>query len=208
MKFLILLFISTSVFADCLNKLPESEIVKYINATDAIVGSGITCADRPQEKCICFDGVDEWGGLVIENEMINDLDRPKFDKIDVQSCNTIEVLNPDNTVSLDPNHCSIKREVLVCSKPDYDKEINLQNLEVYCIKQIGFFKKPSGEKILSEDKVKMKAIRDAKKAEKDADKALKDAKKAAKIQSKLDIDAATNLNQLKSALKKYVDSLD
>jgi hypothetical protein len=55
------LFLSTPAFA-CLNKVPKSEAVRYIDAANIgqSVPGGASCEEKPDEPCLCFDEIDGW----------------------------------------------------------------------------------------------------------------------------------------------------
>ncbi len=85
---LILLLFSSSSWA-CINQLPESEIIKAVALTP---GAGtVSCAQKPDEACVCFDGIPGWEvmayGLVTED----DPSRPIFEAAsNVQACGSAE----------------------------------------------------------------------------------------------------------------------
>lgn len=56
MKFLIILLITFPVFA-CSNKIPTSEAQRYIEAMPNGVPPLYSCADKPEEECICVDEI-------------------------------------------------------------------------------------------------------------------------------------------------------
>lgn len=72
MKYLILLLISFPVFA-CQNSLPESEARKAI-ALEPNAGSK-SCKDLPEEKCVCYDGIDFRDADLIDGELVHNSDK-------------------------------------------------------------------------------------------------------------------------------------
>jgi hypothetical protein len=72
----LLILISLPVFA-CKNRIPESEARKAI-ALEAGAGSK-SCADLPDEKCLCYDGVDWYSVDLIDGQLIENSDK-KFAK--------------------------------------------------------------------------------------------------------------------------------
>jgi hypothetical protein len=44
----------------CRNQVPRSEAQRYIDACPSGVPALYTCADKPDEPCLCFDQVDDW----------------------------------------------------------------------------------------------------------------------------------------------------
>ncbi len=59
-----LLLFSSPAWA-CINQLPESEVIK---AVALVPGAGaFTCAQKPAEPCVCFDGVASWDVMTYSN---------------------------------------------------------------------------------------------------------------------------------------------
>ena len=72
MKILFLLiFISLPVFA-CKSKAPES-IVKAMTLGQSVTGKD--CSELPEEKCVCFDGIDVMDSDLIDGELIPNPDK-------------------------------------------------------------------------------------------------------------------------------------
>lgn len=63
---------STSSFA-CRNQLPESEVIKALNL-EPNAGSK-SCADLPEEKCVCYDGIDWRDAELIDGELVHNSDK-------------------------------------------------------------------------------------------------------------------------------------
>lgn len=141
MKYLILLLISFPVFA-CMNQIPESEARKAISL-EPNAGSK-SCKDLPDEKCVCYDGIDFRDAELIDNLVLDFIRKEK-----AESC-------------LDEADCIAKEEALIC---DLGKVIRTEN-EVYCA--VEAYKKDGVKLVNSEAK---KAAREA--AEKNAEDAKK-----------------------------------
>ena len=81
---IVLLFLLPSLGLTCKNWLPRSEVIKAINK-EPNAGS-ITCKQRPNEKCICFDNVD-WETYLLKIVNVDNYEKPLFaDKEIEQDC--------------------------------------------------------------------------------------------------------------------------
>lgn len=65
MKYLLLLLVSTSVFA---NRVPLSEAQRYIDAAPNGVTALYTCEQRPEEPCLDFSHIEGWDVAEIVEE--------------------------------------------------------------------------------------------------------------------------------------------
>jgi hypothetical protein len=172
MKFIIIIIlslISFNSFAKCLSKAPISAVRTYIESTVPV--AGVDCSERPDEECICFDGIESWKVVDLEDEMVNG--EAKYSaKINVTDCET-------------PEACD-QIGLTLCEAPyeyKHAKNIILPGYEAYCTKITGYEKVKSGRKILKENaakKVAHLAMIEAKRLEREKEQA-----KEAKIQAKI-----------------------
>lgn len=135
---------SFNSFSECLNKLPQSEVTKALNL-EPNAGS-ISCAQRPNEECICYDGID-WTTANLQDEYVNGT--PNYsDKINETECASIE-------------SCELLRPTL-CEAPYeffYAENLIFSGYEAYCSRIVSYEQVATGRKILVEDPVK-KAAKD------------------------------------------------
>lgn len=68
------LILATPAFA-CNNQIPLSEAIKAVNLEPG--AGGKSCADLPQEECLCFDGID-WHAAEIVTVQIADESKPIY----------------------------------------------------------------------------------------------------------------------------------
>lgn len=54
------LLIASAKAEECLNKLPLTEIERYIAAAPAGVVAQHTCKSLPKDHCLCWDGILSW----------------------------------------------------------------------------------------------------------------------------------------------------
>lgn len=192
MKHLILIvfiLMSSHTFA-CLNPIDVTN-AQVIIATG--LGPEISCKSS---ECVCADKINWNYAKVIEvTTYQDDRNKPIYTKSGEVSC-------------LDQQDCDNKFVNLTCEN-ETDKVKNYDLLQVYCAKFAGYEQVAIVKKDLVEDSVKKAAYKAAQDA---ADGLTKqeviDLKAAiAEIQDPLDIDAATNLNQLKAATKDKVKKI-
>lgn len=69
MKFIILFLITFPVFA-CQINIPTSEAQRYIDAMPSGVPPLWSCADKPDEACMCADKVFDWNIVEIADEVV------------------------------------------------------------------------------------------------------------------------------------------
>jgi hypothetical protein len=107
MKFTIIFIITFPVFA-CVNFIPESEAIKAI-ALEPNAGSK-TCADLPQERCLCFEGIDWKEVDLIDGELIPNPDK-KFAR-------ELKEKNESDALQLKLEARKLARERLKALNPD------------------------------------------------------------------------------------------
>lgn len=189
MKTIITLFtliFSLKSFA-CLNKAPLSAIQQYI-AQDNV--PGVTCEERPEDECLCFDGIENWKSVNLVQTEVDDISKPILVEREVEPCSGKE-------------ECELKLQDKKCN--DFRGPFISEVYErLYCIEQAGFQKKIIHE--LRNDPVKKAAFEKAEKDKEKDQKDRKDKKKADKVKARADIDSATTIAQLRKALKDYIDA--
>lgn len=68
MKYLFLILLSFPSFA-CINQAPLSSVEKYITGLSIYDGS---CKERPEDQCLCFDHIENWGTSELVNNVVVD----------------------------------------------------------------------------------------------------------------------------------------
>lgn len=59
-----LLLLSSASFAKCVNKAPISAIKEYVKGVPV---PGVSCDERPTDRCVCFDGLPHWDELSLDS---------------------------------------------------------------------------------------------------------------------------------------------
>jgi hypothetical protein len=182
MKFLLLLIISFPVFA-CLNPIDVTNAQQIIASG---LGPEISCKTS---DCVCADKINwNYAKIVETTKTKDDITKPQYSKTNVVSC-------------LDQIDCDAKFIELSCESEN-DKIKNYDLLQVYCSKITSYNQITYIEKELKEDDVKKAAFQ----AAKDVSDGLSrqdiiDLKALIEdIRDPVDVNAATNLNQLKAAV--------
>lgn len=168
MKYLFLILISLPLFAS--NWMPVSKIQSKSNEAYQLESDCVKTGEQ------CFDVGDEPDIVALGFTVLKD----EYDKKDQESC-------------LDPDDCELKFQALVCSKIEYEKIKNIDQLKVYCVKLIG--------KSLEKDKVALKAAKDA---EKQAKKDAIDAVKNEKLAIKNDVKNANTVVKVRELLERLI----
>lgn len=183
MRFLFLFLISFSVAAAY--KAPVSEVEKKLLDCSYPLVVSLSC----QGECIEIKKDFKCETFKLDQEMVDDIDSPIFAaKEDIEIC-------------LDSNDCQSKHEAKICTNQSdgFYPVMNLDFMESYCTKVMGYNKKPSGRKIA--------VIDQAKKLQHDSDMAnrkasmdtLKNDAKA--IRTKLKNGNALSQSEIEKALK-------
>lgn len=143
MKYLIIsAFLFSLNSLACQNTIPQSEAVKAI-ALEPNAGSK-SCADLPEEKCLCYDGIDFRDAEIADNEVLDFIRKDQ-----AQSC-------------ADESDCQSKLEALVC---EAGQAIRTES-EVYCAVDV---MKVDGKKlVVSEAKKAAREAAEALKAQQEA----------------------------------------
>lgn len=132
MKYILLTFFTifaTSSFAVCKNKLPLSEAQKAINLE---AGAGkFKCKDKPDEQCICYDGIN-WHGAELVDRYVDDYDNPIKEKQEIEEC--------DGEAD-----CQEKLALKTCEEAYYNKEFT----EVWCSVITGYEQKIEGKNLVN-----------------------------------------------------------
>lgn len=167
---IILSLLSFNVFA-CKNKIPLSDAIKAI----AMDGSatGVSCKDRPEEQCLCFEGV-AWEYYDLVDNMVADKENPIYSKSETESCVNIA-------------DCDAKHAAKVCSDSEETPIKNYDQLEVYCSKLTGYPQIAQGKKF---------QLNQAKKDAYEANKAAKQAQEAAFAQAEKSMKCGKRVQQL------------
>lgn len=178
--FALILLFSTAHILACSNFIPESEALKAINL-EPNAGSK-SCADLPDEKCFCYDGIDFREAEFADNMILDFIRKEK-----AEFC-------------LDEADCLAKEAAQAC---DLGKVIRTES-EVYCA--VEAYKK-DGLKLVNNPE--RKAAREAtEKALEEEKKAKDEAKRAAKERIKvLDLSKTLTTKQLTEALRDLRESL-
>jgi hypothetical protein len=198
MKFIILLLITFPVFA-CQINIPTSEAQRYIDAMPNGVPPLYSCADKPDEECLCADSIIWEEAEIIDIEVLD-----YISKENVQACELL--IEPESIEGEEPKpfskyqDCDDKFTALVCDKGEAVK--NYDELEVYCVKNV-----MKTEKKLVNSPVKKaahEALKTAKEKEiKDKESKINAAKEALK---NADIDGATTIAKLKVIVKALLEA--
>lgn len=185
MKLIIFLSLFTFNALACMNYIPASSAIHYMNNPGA-PGIAKTCQDLPNEECLCFDNI-SWETAELIDNMVDDTSNPIRNKTDVQAC-VKENPEPDTQDLL----CDELIKNKVC---DGDAFINATYTEVYCSKITGYPQINQGKKLVeSQVKKDAKIAKDL--AEKDiADKIAKGHKARAVCEQVLDLISGYNLER-------------
>jgi hypothetical protein len=183
-KYVILIFslliIAFHQVQACSNSIPMSEVVKAV-ALEPDAGSK-TCADLPQEQCVCYDGIDWNSADLVDNEVVDFIRKEQVD-----SCAS-------------PEECQLKLEALVCVK---GKPIMTES-EVYCAVEM---MKKDGKKLV-ESPVKKAAKELKENDEKEALKLKLEARKLARERLKaLNPDGARTIADLKAMVRDLIEAV-
>lgn len=151
MKYLIALLISFPILA-CEMSIPLSYAPTFLNPP--VSGHYMKCEAKPDEQCLCIDGVEPWYSDLVDNEVLD-----YMAKAQEESCSDIA-------------DCDAKFAALVCSQGE--KINNYDLLQVYCTYPVY---KIEGKKFV-ENPTKKAAYLAAKAAEAQLQAAMAQARKA------------------------------
>lgn len=190
MRILILILICFNINAS--QWIPSDSVGIEQLGNFSILPSMERCEKVNKRSCEEIIGRYNYRTFVRADQMVDDSTKPIYDKIDMSTCSDI-------------SDCDTRHLALVCSGYGYEKIKNYDLLQVYCIKVVGYEKKPSGKKIVIEDSAK-KSLNDA------AILASENSKKAYRdslISIRSDIEAGKNLtpSQINEVLNYILKSL-
>ena len=77
-KSILIFVLLTSTVLACRNKVPESEALRYMTAAPNGVPSLFQCKDKPLEACLCFDEVESWEVVEIQDVFGDNIDAPIY----------------------------------------------------------------------------------------------------------------------------------
>lgn len=178
MKLLIIIFLLipfrcfSSISESCLNKLPESEIIQFINEVPGSGPGNVSCDDKPNEECICFDG--------------HNLKITKMESVSGYDAGPPIYSKKENEKDCeDRQACELLRDSLCVGLDGYEffyaENTSSPGFNAYCAKVTGYETIPVVRKVLSVDDEKL-AIQNDKDSEKESIySALLDSKKGERI---------------------------